>query len=233
MRHTMGNWKRLCWVQSRVCFSASRGGLSKRQLPSGKKSLSSSSSDCALDETTDEEERTQSTSVSQSDTSPHDVAPEVSHYAATNLIYQEIAAVPPPPPVSHSPSPPTTSSTPTTVLTPNVAAPIAITETINVNSSPLYAQVQKDRGAHSSIPSTFKSAQPASLVSTFVSPASHTSELSSSYDSILGGSSDKLSDSGNASDSWMYPIRRKGLRPPSSFTEQLNQVLTKRERCLN
>ncbi|XP_055688669.1 uncharacterized protein LOC129793094 isoform X3 [Lutzomyia longipalpis] len=214
---------------------ASRGGLSKRQLPSGKKSLSSSSSDCALDETTDEEERTQSTSVSQSDASPmvHEVTPEVSHYAATNLIYQEIpAAVPPPPPVSLSPSPPTTSSTPTTVLTPNMAAP-AITETINVGSSPLYAQVQKDRSnsaaTHTTIPSSFKVGQQ-SLVTTFVSPASHTSELSSSYDSILGGSSDKLSDSGNASDSWMYPIRRKGLRPPSSFTEQLNQVLTKRER---
>uniref|UniRef100_A0A1B0CQA5 Neurabin-1 n=2 Tax=Lutzomyia longipalpis TaxID=7200 RepID=A0A1B0CQA5_LUTLO len=213
-------------------------GLSKRQLPSGKKSLSSSSSDCALDETTDEEERTQSTSVSQSDASPmvHEVTPEVSHYAATNLIYQEIpAAVPPPPPVSLSPSPPTTSSTPTTVLTPNMAAP-AITETINVGSSPLYAQVQKDRSnsaaTHTTIPSSFKTGQQ-SLVTTFVSPASHTSELSSSYDSILGGSSDKLSDSGNASDSWMYLIRRKGLRPPSSFTEQLNQVLTKRERCLS
>ncbi|XP_059615405.1 uncharacterized protein LOC132260975 isoform X3 [Phlebotomus argentipes] len=205
--------------------SSSRGGLSKRQLPSGKKSLSSSSSDCALDETTDEEERTQSTSVSQSDASPLVVEenPVVSHYAATNLIYQEIPAVPPPPPpVSLSPSPPTTSSTPTTVLTPNLA-PVAIAE---LQSSPLYAQVQKDRSstAHTTSVSTFKPSG-----SVFESSVSHASELSSSYDSILGGSSEKLSDSGNASDSWMYPVRRKGLRPPSSFTEQLNQVLTKRE----
>ncbi|XP_055707685.1 neurabin-1 isoform X3 [Phlebotomus papatasi] len=213
---------------------ASRGGLSKRQLPSGKKSLSSSSSDCALDETTDEEDRTQSTSVSQSDASPqiNDPAPVISHYAATNLIYQEIPGVPPPPPVTLSPSPPTTSSTPTTVLTPNMAAQVQIAE-VNVGSSPLYAQVQKDRtnsgAAQSSNISTFKVGQPVSG-STFDSSVSHTSELSSSYDSILGGSSEKLSDSGNASDSWMYPIRRKGLRPPSSFTEQLNQVLTKRER---
>ncbi|GAB0090427.1 uncharacterized protein DMENIID0001_051600 [Sergentomyia squamirostris] len=217
---------------------ASRGGLSKRQLPSGKKSLSSSSSDCALDETTDEEDRTQSTSVSQSDASPSVnggiVIPPISHYAATNLIYQEIPSVPPPPPVSLSPSPPTTSSTPTTVLTPNVA-PVQVTNSDNVQSSPLYAQVQKDRShsaaQQSSNVSTFKIGAP-QLASAFESSpiVSHTSELSSSYDSILGGSSDKLSDSGNASDSWMYPSRRKGLKPPSSFTEQLNQVLTRRER---
>lgn len=69
--------------------------------------------------------------------------------------------------------------------------------------------------------------------------ASYSNDLNSSKDSMLG-SSDMLSDSGNHSDSWMYPQqvavggrKRVGSRvPPSSFTDQLNQVLADRERCV-
>ncbi|XP_058987914.1 uncharacterized protein LOC131800381 isoform X2 [Musca domestica] len=65
-------------------------------------------------------------------------------------------------------------------------------------------------------------------------------DLNSSYDSILG-SNDKLSENEHSSDNWMYPSRRRvgptgaiigGKMPPSSFTEQLNQALSERERRL-
>lgn len=74
--------------------------------------------------------------------------------------------------------------------------------------------------------------------------ASYSNDLNSSKDSMLG-SLDMLSDSGNHSDSWMYPQagglggaggglggRKKARAPPSSFTDQLNQVLADRERCV-
>lgn len=63
-------------------------------------------------------------------------------------------------------------------------------------------------------------------------------DLNSSYDSILG-SNDKLSENEQSSENWMYPSRRRvgptgaiisGKMPPSSFTEQLNQALSERER---
>lgn len=63
-------------------------------------------------------------------------------------------------------------------------------------------------------------------------------DLNSSYDSILG-SNDKLSENEHSSDNWMYPSRRRvgptgaiisGKIPPTSFTEQLNQALSERER---
>uniref|UniRef100_W8AYU3 Neurabin-1 n=2 Tax=Ceratitis capitata TaxID=7213 RepID=W8AYU3_CERCA len=66
-------------------------------------------------------------------------------------------------------------------------------------------------------------------------------DLNSSYDSILG-SNDKLSENEQSSENWMYPSRRQrvgptgallsGKMPPSSFTEQLNQALSERERRL-
>lgn len=69
--------------------------------------------------------------------------------------------------------------------------------------------------------------------------SSYGNDLNSSRDSVLGGSMDMLSDSGNHSDSWMYPQsgagRKKAGRaggPPTSFTQQLNQVLADRERCV-
>lgn len=64
--------------------------------------------------------------------------------------------------------------------------------------------------------------------------ASYSNDLNSSKDSILG-STDMLSDSGNHSDSWIPGGRKRisGRAPPSSFTEQLNQVLAGRERCVD
>ncbi|XP_054732697.1 uncharacterized protein LOC129240747 isoform X3 [Anastrepha obliqua] len=65
-------------------------------------------------------------------------------------------------------------------------------------------------------------------------------DLNSSYDSILG-SNDKLSENEQSTENWMYPSRRRvgptgaiisGKMPPTSFTEQLNQALSERERRL-
>lgn len=124
---------------------------------------------------------------------------------------------------------------------------------------------------HSTIPNTFKSENLGCMLTTFgtktpsmmmmsggsgqavaggssrhqqqqqLLASSYSNDLNSSKDSMLG-SLDMLSDSGNHSDSWMYPQggrggggdygRRKGRAPPSSFTDQLNQVLADRERCV-
>lgn len=106
----------------------------------------------------------------------------------------------------------------------------------NAAAAPLYAQVHKDRDStrvsaenqngnssahfvgHSTIPNIYKTND----------NATYNNDINSSYDSILG-SNDKLSDSGHNSDNWMYPSRRR-LHKPSTFHEQLNQVLSERER---
>lgn len=59
-------------------------------------------------------------------------------------------------------------------------------------------------------------------------------DLNSSYDSIVG-SNDKLADANDQGENWMYPSRRRvapnGTKlPGSSFTDQLNQALSDRER---
>lgn len=173
---------------------ASRGGLAKRQLPSGKKSLSNSSSDCALNES-EEEGVTDSTSVSN-----HEHGHQNGHYLSRKR-------------------------------TENTAAP-------------LYAQVHKERDStrsndnqninsnnhfisHSTIPNIYKNSNDNS----HVNASSYNNELNSSYDSILG-SNDKLSEtSGQNADNWMYPSRRRAPKvPPSVFTDQLNQVLSDREK---
>lgn len=78
---------------------------------------------------------------------------------------------------------------------------------------------------HTTIPNIYKNASDNATIS---SP-SYNNELSSSYDSILS-SNDKLSDVGQNTDNWMYPNRRRGTKvAPTSFTDQLNQVLTERE----
>ncbi|XP_017955456.1 uncharacterized protein LOC108650717 isoform X4 [Drosophila navojoa] len=61
-------------------------------------------------------------------------------------------------------------------------------------------------------------------------------DLNSSYDSIVG-SNDKLADANDQGENWMYPSRRRvapnGAKlPGSSFTDQLNQALSDRERRL-
>lgn len=174
---------------------ASRGA--KRQLPTGKKSLSNSSSDCALNES-EEEGATESTYVSSNlENGQHN-----GHIVSRKQRSIEAAA------------------------------------------APVYAQVHKDRDSsrsndsnhngngttahhvgHSTISNIFKTVGEDTNMA-----ASYNTDLNSSYDSILG-SNDKLSDSGHNVDSWMYPSRRRIHKPPpSSFTEQLNQVLSERER---
>lgn len=158
---------------------ASRGGLANRQLPSGKKSLSNSSSDCGLEESEVEEEddeaATESTSISQQ------IPPSYTngHYNnhQRNVVVQ--------------------------------------------NTSPLYAQVNKERSENTTTTS-------ANIPNIYRSSAERTAstheELNSSFDSVLG-SNDKLSDNGNSSDNWMYgnSKRPKGFKMP--FTEELSQVL--------
>lgn len=165
---------------------ASRGA--KRQLP-GKKSLSNSSSDCALNESEDEG-ATESSYLENGHNG---------HYAVANVTHKRVE---------------------------------------NVTTSPLYAQVHKERDStrsneshngnsnthligHSTIPNIYKNTS---------ENATYNNDINSSYDSILG-SNDKLSDAGQTADNWMYPSRRRIHKPPpSSFTEQLNQVLSERER---
>lgn len=177
----------------------------KRQLPTGKKSLSNSSSDCALNDS-EEDGATESTYVSNMENGQQN-----GHYAVSRKQRVEAAA------------------------------------------APLYAQVHKDRdgsrnidtnhngnsngnGAtvtphyvgHSTIPNIYKNTSEDTNMA-----SSYNNDLNSSYDSILG-SNDKLSDSGtNADSNWMYPSRRRIIKaPPSSFTEQLTQVLSERERYI-
>lgn len=181
-----------------------RGGLAKRQLPSGKKSLSNSSSDCALNES-EEESATETTSLSNSNV---DTMKQNGHYSVVNNVVANKKRLD------------------------NAAAAAA--------AVPLYAQVHKDRDStrttepqsvnnhyisHSTIPNIYKNTND----STALSSGSYNNELNSSYDSILG-SNDKLSDSAQSTENWMYPSRRRGNKiPPSSFTDQLNQVLSERE----
>lgn len=174
---------------------ASRGGLAKRQLPSGKKSLSNSSSDCGLNESEDEEGITNSSSVAHAN---RNVVSENGHYVKSRM-KQRVD--------------------------------------VNPAANELYAQVHKERDRNNDAPPT-NSFVPHSTTSNIykntlgdatILNSGHHNELDSSYDSILG-SNDKLSDSGQNSDSWMYPSRRRGKMPPSDFTDQLNQVLSDREK---
>lgn len=189
----------------------SRGGLAKRQLPTGKRSHSNSSSE-ALNES-EEEGVTVSTSISHSNNGENGHNGHYNH-ASNNG---------------------------------NTNGSITARKRVEVAAAPLYAQVHKERDStrstensqsnhfkpHSTIPNIFKSATDNGSVPPAAVPpmsaSTYSNELSSSYDSILG-SNDKLSDSGQNSDSWMYPSRRRNPRtPPTAFTEQLNQVLSERE----
>lgn len=179
-----------------------RGGLAKRQLPSGKKSLSNSSSDCALNESEDEG-TIGSTLITNSNI--ENGGKQNGHY---NIINNNNNS----------------------------------RKRIESTATPLYAQVHKERDStrsndnqnsnnhyttpHSTIPNIYKNTNDNAQIT---APSTYNNELNSSYDSILG-SNDKLSDAGPNSDSWMYPSRRRSPKiPPSSFTDQLNQVLSGRE----
>lgn len=214
------------------CELVSRGGLAKRQAPSSKKSLSNSSSDCALNESEDDAGTVSDTTTSNSNTenggSHHN-----GHFNNNNnnniLMRQRAAAS---------------------------AARAAATASID-NAPPLYAQVHKDRDGtrsvdintaanvvvtahshflpHSTIPNIYKNSTTSNEPSSgqMAASGSFNNDLNSSYDSIIG-SNDKLSESGQNSDNWMYPSRRRGgpKNPPTSFTDQLNQVLSEREKCV-
>ncbi|XP_055915349.1 uncharacterized protein LOC129948388 isoform X3 [Eupeodes corollae] len=160
---------------------ASRGGLANRQLPTGKKSLSNSSSDCGLDSEDDMGTNdTSSTGTTMVSNGNHQNGHHNLHNSDKYVREQQI--------------------------------------------NQLYAQVHKDHKTHSTIPNIFKTTSSDSSFGV-------SKDLNSSYDSILG-SNDKLSEN-DQTENWMYPSRRRGNKaPPASFTDQLNQVLSDRERRL-
>ncbi|XP_055842128.1 uncharacterized protein LOC129909158 isoform X2 [Episyrphus balteatus] len=160
---------------------ASRGGLANRQLPTGKKSLSNSSSDCGLDSEDDlGTNDTSSTGTTMVSNGNHQNGHHNLHNSDKYVREQQI--------------------------------------------NQLYAQVHKDHKTHSTIPNIFKTTSSDSSFGV-------SKDLNSSYDSILG-SNDKLSEN-DQTENWMYPSRRRGNKaPPASFTDQLNQVLSDRERRL-
>lgn len=191
------------------CDLVSRGGLSKRQAPTGKKSLSNSSSDCGLNESDGEMANVSESTNTSHSTTENGGGHHNGHYNhSNNLLRHKVAGA--------AAQLDSASSTP-----------------------PLYAQVHKDRSGsdasasvhhfvpHSTIPNIYKNSASASV--------GVSGDLASSYDSIIG-SSDKLSESG--ADNWMYPSRRRGpggssgvpKTAPTSFTDQLNQVLSEREK---
>lgn len=202
------------------CDLVSRGGLAKRQLPSGKKSLSNSSSDCALNDSGDDDQ------VLSSHQNGHFNGGANNNNNSNNILLRQRAAV------------------------------AAASATVD-HTPPLYAQVHKDRDStrmaadsvvvtaasanhyaapqqHSTIPNIFKgTATTMGDVVGIAASGSFNNDLTDSYDSIIG-STDKLSSSENGqnnSDNWMYPSRRRSPKnPPNSFTEQLNQVLSEREK---
>lgn len=182
---------------------ASRGALANRQLPTGKKSLSNSSSDCGLD--SEDDIATESTAISNN--SNHQ--PNGHHTNAINNDSRDGGGY-----------------SNIVVQTRNPQQ----TQQINQNATPLYAQVCKDRDSynktsHSTIPNIYKNTNNEST-------GSYSKDINSSYDSILG-SNDKLSENEQSMDNWMYPSRRRGVKiPPTSFADQLNQVLADRERRL-
>lgn len=207
----------------------SRGGLSKR-LPSGKKSLSNSSSDCALNES---EEECIADTVPAANSNENRGKPNgdifliskgtqidgnhlstCMHFVSLSMIFF----------VSFT----------------------AVNDNNNNNgnkkrfeNAPLYAQVHKEAHTrpnndnqnsnnhfvpHSTIPNIYKNASDSTPIS-----ATYNNELSSSYDSILS-SNDKLSDASQNTDNWTSRNKRRSNKiPPSSFSDQLNQVLSERE----
>lgn len=206
---------------------ASRGGLANRQLPSGKKSHSNSSSDCGLDESEDERNdysgsgnggpmnsnidlQSQNNSPPSSYTNGHyrQITQQTSSTIATRIIQQQLQQ-----PVVLQQQPPPQQQQ-------------------NQQSSPLYAQVHKDRDStrsqensaaaqhHATIPNTYRALNDSTH-------GSYGNDLNSSYDSILG-SNDKLTDSGNYSENWSSAAQNRATRPKGfkmPFAEELSQVL--------
>ena len=159
--------------------------------------------------------------------------------------------------ISNSASNSIIAGTTTAILLNSTSSSASASSSVNSREqqiNQLYAQVHKDHktsASHTGLPGLFKNSlgSPGGALETSPSPndfhrggmttfGTSSRDLNSSYDSILG-SNDKLSENEQSSENWMYPSRRRvgptgaiisGKLPPTSFTEQLNQALTERER---
>lgn len=215
---------------------ASRGGLANRQLPSSttsssKKSLSNSSSDCGLDGSDDDErEMHNSNNVIDRGTNSNNINIGVMGIGVN--IDTSIS----------NGNHPTNGHHNSIIINQNDK----YVREQQINQ--LYAQVHKDHKAHTTIPNIFKNDE--TLLSSLsginmmgvtggsggvggMSSFGGSKDLTSSYDSIIG-SNDKLSEN-DQTENWMYPSRRRGVPnsgkvPPISFSDQLNQALSDRER---
>lgn len=144
------------------------------------------------------------------------------------------------------------AGTTTAILLNSTTSSVTSVNTREQQINQLYAQVHKDHktsASHTGLPGLFKSTlgSPGDVITAtpndfhrggMTTFGTSSRDLNSSYDSILG-SNDKLSENEQSSENWMYPSRRRvgptgaiiaGKLPPASFTEQLNQALSERER---
>uniref|UniRef100_A0AAG5DGU5 Neurabin-1 n=1 Tax=Anopheles atroparvus TaxID=41427 RepID=A0AAG5DGU5_ANOAO len=180
-----------------------RGGLAKRNLP-GKRSHSNSGSDCALDESEEEEGMTNSNSNNTGESHEYsrlNSTPQIVNRKVASLKGEDTA--------------------------PPVYAQVNKDRSSAGHGTGAGEQQQQQ---HTTIPNIYRTA--ASSDNGKLN-SSYGSDLNaSSYDSDLGSSTDKLKDSGLSSDSWMYPSRRpkglKGITPPL-LAEQLKERLAERE----
>ncbi|XP_050073274.1 uncharacterized protein LOC126561288 [Anopheles maculipalpis] len=178
-----------------------RGGLAKRNLP-GKRSHSNSGSDCALDES-DEEEGHMTRSTTGGTEGSHEYS---GLYSTPQIVNRKVATL-----RGEESGPPVYAQ-------------------VNKERSSGGGAHHQDQQQHTTIPNIYRAAvgsDNGKLNSSYGSDLN-----ASSYDSDLGSSTDKLKDSGLSSDSWMYPSRRpkglKGITPPL-LAEQLKERLAERE----
>lgn len=211
----------------------SRGGLSKRLPSVGKKSLSNSSSDCALNESEEEggggiNDITSVSNESGTKQNGHSFHVGLKGERKMKKFIMCIVLF---------------NATRNNNMKRYVWFDLANDNNNNngnkkrYDSAPLYAQVHKEHIRPSSDSQNSNShIVPHSTISNIykhtndtvpISSQSYNNDLSSSYDSILS-SNDKLSEAGQNTDNWMYPSRQRKI-PPSSFSDQLNQVLSERE----
>ncbi|XP_067642993.1 serine-rich adhesin for platelets isoform X3 [Eurosta solidaginis] len=255
--------------------SSNNNGL--KSLNFGKRTLSNSSSDCALDDSEDDGIATTVAYVHASAASDSNGLSNGGN--GGSVIHRNYLLQQQQPPqqqqqqhthVTNGHHHTVTAGTTTAILLNSTAiAGSGVSAAREQQINQLYAQVHKDHNksaaaaaaaaagiGHSTIPNIFKTtiSSPPEVgggvgvgggsgdfhrtnMTTF---GTSNRDLNSSYDSILG-SNDKLSENEQSSENWMYPSRRRvgptgaiisGKMPPSSFTEQLNQALSERERRL-
>ncbi|XP_058125042.1 uncharacterized protein LOC131266509 isoform X2 [Anopheles coustani] len=178
-----------------------RGGLAKRNLP-GKRSHSNSGSDCALDESEEEEDGMTNTGTTGGS---HEYS---GLYSTPQIVNRKVA----------------------TLKGDDMAPPVYAQVNKDRSSVGHATGGPVEQLQHTTIPNIYRNAAGSDngkLNSSYGSDLN-----ASSYDSDLGSSTDKLKDSGLSSDSWMYPSRRpkglKGITPPL-LAEQLKERLAERE----